>query len=375
MRSLLRFALVFLGLATLAEAQNPPHVYVYDDGISETVHKIWGGPGLWGIACWIHGFTTVGASDAITRIDVAWGSSMFPNNKPQLGAACNVGVWSDPNQDGNPSDGILLHQQASTVMILGDPLQSITLTSPVVVSGKFFIGAWMACAPTTPQGGVNGEYPAAIDVTAGPNGNSWITGSGGTATGPYPFDPTNLSSPSHLAMTNPIVEGVYLLRAVGTDQPAPFCTAKGGLVCGPPVIGSTGLPSATAGSGFTIHASPARGCRLGILLYNTGQQTPGLPFQGGTLCIAPQQLRRAGPTDSGGTAGGCDGALAIDMNAFAQGAWVVPDCAGNPSGLPPNNPAPYLVNIGQHVYTQFWGRDSVATGSLVSAGLHFIQGP
>jgi hypothetical protein len=53
----------------------------------------------------------------------------------------------------------------------------------------------------------------------------------------------------------------------------------------------------------------------------------------------------------------------------------MPDWARNPSGLPPNNTAPFLANPGQDVYTTFWGRDSVATGSFVSDALHFVQGP
>jgi hypothetical protein len=78
-----------------------------------------------------------------------------------------------------------------------------------------------------------------------------------------------------------------------------------------------------------------------------------------------------------GTPGGanCDGQFSIDMNAFASVSWIVPDCAGNPSGLPPNNTAPFLATPGQAVYTVFWGRDSVATGSFVSDGLRYFQGP
>ena len=63
------------------------------------------------------------------------------------------------------------------------------------------------------------------------------------------------------------------------------------------------------------------------------------------------------------------------MNAFAQGLWTVPDCAGNPSGTPANNPAGYLTNPGTTVFTQYWGRDSVATGSFVSDGLSYVVGP
>ncbi len=78
-----------------------------------------------------------------------------------------------------------------------------------------------------------------------------------------------------------------------------------------------------------------------------------------------------------GTPGGanCDGEFAIDMNAFAASAWVVPDCAGNPSGLPPNNAAGFLTVPGTTVFAQFWGRDSVATGSYVSDGLSWVVCP
>jgi hypothetical protein len=112
-------------------------------------------------------------------------------------------------------------------------------------------------------------------------------------------------------------------------------------------------------------------------MYNTSALGTGLPFQGGTLCVNPSAIRRAGPTNSEGTPGGasCDGEFVLDMNAFAAGAWVVPDCAGMPSGLPPNNPAAFLLNAGQDVFCQYWGRDSVATGSFLSSGLKYTIGP
>jgi hypothetical protein len=155
-----------------------------------------------------------------------------------------------------------------------------------------------------------------------------------------------------------------------------FCTAKAGLACGPASISSTGSPSAARASGFVIEAGPARTCRSGILMYNTSAGA-GLPFNGGTLCVSPGGIRRAGSTSSMGTPGGanCDGRFTIDMNTFAQGTWIVPDCAGNPAGIPPNNQAAFLTTPGQGVFTQFWGRDSVATGSFVSDGLGYVVGP
>ena len=158
---------------------------------------------------------------------------------------------------------------------------------------------------------------------------------------------------------------------------AGFCTSKSALVCGPPTVQYSGRPSATLSSGFTISAFPARTCKSGIVLYNTTQSATGIPFQGGTLCVEAMGLRRAGPTNSMGTPGNtnCDGQLTLDMNAFAQNAWVVPDCAGAPSGLPPNSAAAYLKTPGQAIFTQVWGRDSVATGSFLSSGVQYVVGP
>jgi hypothetical protein len=152
---------------------------------------------------------------------------------------------------------------------------------------------------------------------------------------------------------------------------ASFCTAKTALVCGPAGISASGAPSASATSGFALMAKPARGNRMGLLLYNTSAG-PGLPFaQGGTLCVTPSGVRRGGPTNSLGTNGACDGVLAIDMNAFAQGQWVVP-----PAGaIPPLQPAAFLAQPGTDVFCQFWARDSVQTGELLSDGLMYTVGP
>jgi hypothetical protein len=137
----------------------------------------------------------------------------------------------------------------------------------------------------------------------------------------------------------------------------------------------TGIPSATATSGYTVFASPARSCRAGFLVYNTSQGAP-VPFQGGTLCVSTAGIRRAGPTDSRGTPGNnCDGVFAVDMNAFAAGTWVPPLCTGGPSGVPSTTPAPYLSLPGTTVYCQLWGRDSPATGSFLSNGWSWPVGP
>jgi hypothetical protein len=175
-----------------------------------------------------------------------------------------------------------------------------------------------------------------------------------------------------IATSEGLIVALYALDpSLGT-----FCTAKPGLACGPAAISASGFPSASSSSGFTIAAGPARSCKAGFLLYNE-LRGGALPFQGGTLCVGAAGLRRAGPSNSMGTPGGasCDGSFTLDMNAFALAAWTVPDCGGAPAGLGASNPAAYLSEPGTHVFTQWWGRDSVSTGSFLSDGLEYFVCP
>jgi hypothetical protein len=143
-------------------------------------------------------------------------------------------------------------------------------------------------------------------------------------------------------------------------QVTTYCTSKAGLACGTPSIRFSGCSSASASAGFSISAGPARAAKSGILIHSD-QGPASLPFQGGVLCVNPP-LRRSAAVDSGGTAGLCDGVFTLDMNCFAAGA-----CGGNP--------ASFLSSPGTHVSTQWWGRDSVATGSFLSDGLTYVVGP
>lgn len=151
--------------------------------------------------------------------------------------------------------------------------------------------------------------------------------------------------------------------------PVAYCTTKPGLACGVPQIASTGSPSASAASGFVVSAQPARSTRAGVLLYtNNGRANLPFPSGGHILCISASPLRRGGPVDSGGTPGpNCDGAFSLDMNAYASGNYNPP--------FPTHNPAAFLLVPGTQVNCQWWGRDSVATGSFMSNALEYCVGP
>ena len=93
-----------------------------------------------------------------------------------------------------------------------------------------------------------------------------------------------------------------------------YCTAKTTSSGCTPAISFSGVPSATAFSGFTVSASQVEAGKPGMLFYGTsGPQA--LPFQGGLLCVRPPIQRT--PPQSSGSAGSppCAGILSLDLNA------------------------------------------------------------
>jgi len=140
-------------------------------------------------------------------------------------------------------------------------------------------------------------------------------------------------------------QGLITMKLVYDDPVSTYCTAKINALGCTPQIGFSGVPSATAGSGFVVSSINVRNNKSGLLFYGVSGRLVA-PFQGGTLCVAPQ-IKRTGAINSGGTAApanDCTGIYAIDMNAFAA------------SGGPPL-PLPALGVPGTLVDCQFWGRD------------------
>ena len=72
-------------------------------------------------------------SEEITSIDVAWGP--MTDGKPS-----SVLVYQDPNNDGDPTDAVLLTTADTTVANAGTDIFTSVPISPVTVTGKFFVG-------------------------------------------------------------------------------------------------------------------------------------------------------------------------------------------------------------------------------------------
>jgi hypothetical protein len=143
------------------------------------------------------------------------------------------------------------------------------------------------------------------------------------------------------------------------SAPVTYCTAQVNSLGCLSAISSSGMPSASAGSGFVIEADNLRNLVPGIFFY--GKSGPAaLPMLGGTLCTVPPIVRTPGQS-SGGTlppALDCTGQLSIDFNAWIAG--------GTDPGL----------TAGKEVFVQAWSRDPAhASGSNLTDALALIVCP
>jgi Tol biopolymer transport system component len=158
------------------------------------------------------------------------------------------------------------------------------------------------------------------------------------------------------------VTDVFVREIVG-EPPSSYCTAgttTNGCVS---AISSTGTPSATAGSGFTIAVTAMEGQKQALLFYGTDNSGfAALPWGPGPswLCVKPP-VQRTGVYSSGGSFNACDGALALDWNSYVA---TTPSALGSPF-------AP-----GQLVFAQAWFRDPPsAKTTALSDALAFLVGP
>ncbi len=142
-----------------------------------------------------------------------------------------------------------------------------------------------------------------------------------------------------------------------------YCLPKTNSLGCVPSISSSGEPSATSLSGFTLNATQVRNQKAGLLIYTSSGRATSR-FGGGTLCIAGP-IRRSTSLNSGGTslpASDCSGVYSLDMNAFAH-------------ALLGGAPAPFLTVPGTVVDCQFWGRDPgfpAPDNVTLTAGLEYV---
>ncbi|MCC6405918.1 MAG: FG-GAP repeat protein [Planctomycetes bacterium] len=130
----------------------------------------------------------------------------------------------------------------------------------------------------------------------------------------------------------------YVFQLVPPPLVRAYCTAKPNSQGCAPTMAWTGFPSASNPNPFELTCSQTLNYKWGLLFYGTAEAA--IPFQGGTLCVAPP-IERTDVQHSGGSSTGsdCTGAFSYDMNARIQ------------SGVDPT-----LV-AGAAGFAQYWSRD------------------
>ena len=155
------------------------------------------------------------------------------------------------------------------------------------------------------------------------------------------------------------LDTIYVLTEL---PPQNYCTAGTTTNGCNASISSSGVPTASATSGFTIGVSNVEGQKLGLIFYGISGRHNAVWSPGSTsfLCVKTP-VQRTPSQNSGGTSGACDGALSIDWLAYI---------ATHPSALG----APLVP--GTIVDAQAWFRDPPAPGTTnLSDALEFVVRP
>src|SRR5438067_5280739 len=210
--------------ARLLRSLIPNAVYMIDDGTAEDA-VAWGNGVQNDEALWFNQFDVIAGQTMISTVSVAWGTPVFPD--PSMdGTPVTIGIWSDPNGDGDPSDGILLGSVAGTIQNSGtDTFIDYTFSPPVDVSAftSFFVG------DMTPMNNGPEHFFQGIDENNPLHRQSWIAAmsSGG------PVDINNIGNNDTIGLIDDFgIPGNWLIRADTGGGASPTPT-------------STGTPSAT----------------------------------------------------------------------------------------------------------------------------------
>ncbi len=142
------------------------------------------------------------------------------------------------------------------------------------------------------------------------------------------------------------------VSAARAQAPTAFCTAGTSTAGCAPSISANVQPNTANNAGCVIAVQGVEGQRSGLIFYGVDNMgfTPQ-PWAVGSsslLCVKPPTRRASGALNSGGVAGQCNGAFALDWDAFA---------AANPATLG----APWIA--GDKLFAQAWQRDPQAIGN------------
>jgi hypothetical protein len=166
---------------------------MYDDGSSENALGWTAG----GESVWAHCFDS-GTGDTLAIVESTFGTSTATNG-PANGDPCYIYVWDDPNNDGNPIDGVLIG--TATGVVAGtntDIFNEYVLDAPTAVTAKFFVACHVYQAV--------GIYAAPMDESTPYGGEAWFMGGA-------VFDPNDLTTTAMYELGSIGFPAYWLLRA------------------------------------------------------------------------------------------------------------------------------------------------------------------
>jgi large repetitive protein len=186
--------------------------YQIDDG---TVSASGSGRGYFGAlqSVWLNGFQVQAGMETINTVSIMFGAAPVGDGSPANGSPVTIVLYTDPNNDGNPINGVLQRQVAGTVQLsdtatfVDFAIPSITLTA----GNWFFVGMAAAGTSGTSTFGPNVDSDDTPDLTiGGPSFHyGWFSGSP---------DISNLAG--SLAGTQTVLDLDFMMRATGVGDTA-----------------------------------------------------------------------------------------------------------------------------------------------------------